>query len=138
METDISNITEPVLQALLILLSGVATWAVAALRKWLATKTELANSDIVDALQKRFNEGVARSMAYAETYLKTHVDLADGKAVINNEFVKTAADYLKEHWPDLTKDMHLDDIAKSIVARLPTGPMAENAEIVAQTNAAKP
>lgn len=135
-EIDISNFTEPVLQALLILLAGVASWAFTAARAWLATKTERANSEIIDAIQKRYNEAIARSMAYAETTLKTHIDLADGKTVVNNEFIRESAEYLKTHWPDLTKDMHLDGIAKSIVARLPSGPLSENAEIVAQTNAA--
>lgn len=132
-ETDISSLTEPVLQAALALLTGVLIWAGAAARAWLATRTTLANSEIADALQRRFNEAVARSMGYAETYLKTHIDLADGKAVINNEFVREAADYLKTNWPDMTKDMGLDKLTKAIIARLPTGPLTENAEILAQS-----
>lgn len=134
---DVSEISKYVMEFVLALLGGVLTWAGVAARAWLAKRTALADSELGALAQKAYNEMVARSMAYAETYAQTHVPGLDGKVVINNEFISMAVAYANKFWPDLIAKYapSPDDLARSIIARLPTGPLSAKAEEIAASNA---
>lgn len=131
---DISPITTQLIAIAGTVLSGIAIWIGVWLKSWLATKTSLADSQFAESMQARYNEAVARGMAYAETKAQSLVP-AGGKIKIDNEFVREAAQYVIDLWPDLTKDMNFEGVAKSIVARLPTGTFTIAADAIASKQA---
>lgn len=139
---DFSPILNEVIKIGGILATGVLMWAGVALKSWLASKSSLANSQLAESIQARYNEAAARAIAYAESKVKEAVP--SGKVEIDNPFVRTAAEYLLKFWPDLTAKMDFEAISKTIIARLPSGPMttkadaiAANAPVVATTPAPK-
>lgn len=138
-ETDFSPILNQLIQLAALIISGVVIWLGVQVRAWIAAKTGLKDSQLADSIQQRFNEAVVRSMAYAESAAKTAIPKG-GKIEIDQPFVRAAADYLVKMWPELTKDLDDKQIADAIVARLPSGPMTEqaNAITVAKAGAAVP
>lgn len=131
---DISPITTQLIGIAGTVLSGIAIWIGVWLKSWLATKTSLADSQFAESMQARYNEAVARGMAYAETKAQSLVP-AGGKFKIDNDFVREAAQYVIDLWPDLTKNMNFEGVAKSIVARLPTGAFTIAADAIASKQA---
>lgn len=130
---DISPITTQLIGIAGTVLSGIAIWIGVWIKAWLATKTSLADSQFAESVQARYNEAVARGMAYAESKAKSLA--GEGKIRVDNEFVREAAQYVIDLWPDLTKDMNFEGVAKSIIARLPTGTFTTAAEAVAHKQA---
>lgn len=131
---DISPITTQLIGIAGTILSGIAIWIGVWVKNFLATKTSLADSQFAESVQARYNEAVARGMAYAEAKAQAMVP-GGGKIKIDNEFVREAAEYVIGLWPDLTKDMNFEGVAKSIVARLPTGSFTATAEAIANKQA---
>lgn len=131
---DISPITTQLIQVAGTMLAGVAIWAGIWVKSLLAKKTKLADSQFAESMQARYNEAVARGMAYAETKAQSMVP-SGGKIKIDNDFVREAAQYVIDLWPDLTKEMNFEGVAKSIVARLPTGSFTIAAEAIANKQA---
>lgn len=127
---DISPITTQLIGIAGTVLSAIAIWIGVWVKSFLASKTSLADSQFAESVQARYNEAVARGMAYAEAKAQAMVP-AGGKIKIDNEFVREAAEYVIGLWPDLTKDMNFEGVAKSIVARLPTGGFTTTAEAIA-------
>lgn len=127
---DITPITTQLIHIAGTVLAGIAIWIGVWVKSFLATKTSLADSQFAESMQARYNEAVARGMAYAETKAQAMVPQG-GKIKIDNEFVREAAQYVIDLWPDLTKNMNFDGVAKSIVARLPTGTFTATAEAIA-------
>ena len=120
--TDLSPIIKSIFEVLASVATAVAVWAGVWLKAWLASKTSLANSELADSIQQRYNEAAERSMNYAGKYATTHIQDAAGKLVANNTFISYAVTYMLKYWPDLTKGLDFDGIGKTIVARLPEPP----------------
>lgn len=126
---NISPIISSIFEAIASVAAGVAVWAGIWLKAWLASKTSLANSDLANSIQQRYNEAVLRSIDYAKKYASTHVTDAAGKLVANNAFITIATKYLAEYWPDLTKNIDFQSMGEHIVARLPSPPMPPAANL---------
>src|SRR5882672_6720600 len=108
---DFSPILNEVIKAAGVLATGVLMWAGIALKSWLASKSTLANSQLAESLQARYNEAAARAIAYAESKIKEKMPA--GEVQIDNPFVRTAAEYLVKFWPDLTAHLDLEAISKT-------------------------
>lgn len=117
----------------------LGSWLIVRLRAWVDAKTGLANSKAADLIQQRMNEALARSLAYAESAVESKVTKT-GKVEIDSPLVAEAAKYLVTMWPDLVEkaDMTPADIAKAIIARLPSGPLTETANQITIAKAAAP
>lgn len=126
---DFSPILDQLIQLAMLIISALIIWLGVQVRAWIAVKTGLKDSELADSIQQRFNEAVVRSMAYAESAAKAAISKG-GKIEVNHPFVRDAANYLVKMWPELTKDMDGKQIANAIVARLPSGPLTDQANAI--------
>jgi hypothetical protein len=131
---DFGPILTTVIGVLSAVVLAVVNWLGGVAIAFVRSKTKLVSSQMAESAQARFNEAAKRSMAYAEGWAKDKI--GGGKVEIDNAWIRTAAEYFKEFWPDLVKGMDLDQIGKTIVARLPSGPMTVAAD--AQANKVAP
>lgn len=131
---DFGPILDTVIGTLSAVILAVVTWLGSVAIAFVRSKTKLVSSQMAESAQARFNEAAKRSMAYAEGWAKQRV--GGGKVEIDNAWIRTAAEYFKEFWPDLVEGMDLDAIGKTITARLPSGPMTVAAD--AQANKVAP
>lgn len=134
---DLSPITESLISILGTILTGVVAWIGWYVKNLVASKVNLANTQLDEQLQQMFNEAAARSIAYAETVVKGAVPK---NIDVKNEFVKTAADYLIKFWPELIQKVGLtpEKIKETILARLPSGEMTEKADAIVVAKAGGP
>lgn len=128
-EVNVTPITESLLAILAAVLTGVATWIGVLAKAWIATKIDLSKTDLDEKLQQRYNQAALRGIAYAESVIKGKIpDTVDTR----NEFVKVAADYVIQYWPELVERFGLtpENVRDTIISRLPS-PTSDKADAAA-------
>lgn len=126
---DLTPLVRELMPYISVILMAILSWLAYVIKNWVGSKIDLSKTQLDDQLQQMFNEAALRSIAYAETMIEGAVPkTVDGKSV----FIKTAADYVILHWPDLVKKTGLTPmkIEQAIAARLPSGKMTEKADAV--------
>jgi hypothetical protein len=114
----------PLVQSLILGAAGMVTLVFAAvglaLRQWITKKTGLTDAQLTEANSAIYNIRVLKGISYAESVLG--IDASKLKPADIANFVNTAAEYIKENWPETLKEHSLseDDVAKHVIARLPS------------------
>ena len=119
-----------ILAALLTALGGFAI-------SWFRAKTGLLNKQTADAAQQIFSEQIARMMAYGEAFAKSH-EPKDGVIDVDNVFFRKAIEFGVEKFPETIGKLDYDAIARSIIARIPTGGFTATADAITVAKAAAP
>jgi hypothetical protein len=130
---DLSEIKGSVITILGSVMSAVAIWIGITVRSWIGAKYNLDKTTLDEKLQAIFDVAAKRGIAFAETTLNEKIP---SKVDINSVFVKTAADYLSSHWPDIVKKtgMTPQGVEDAIVSRLPS-PTGKEADTLALVKA---
>jgi len=112
-------------------LTAILSWIGIAVRAYFASKRDLDKTTLDEKFQAIFDVAAKRGIAYSETFLKEKIpDTIDPKSV----FVKTAADYIINHWPDIVKatGMTEQNVMDAVISRLPspTGKEADQLALI--------
>lgn len=140
MDTDYSPLINELVKigALILTLAGAA--AASYLTMWLRSKGLLTDKNVEAAIQQNFNEVMLIGVSLLESYLKvsgdSHVDWATVR--IDNPFLRQVADWVIRTWPEKVKGMSLEDVIKSLFARIPSGPASEKLQSIVEAKAAAP
>lgn len=124
----------------MIIATGVLSWMGMAIRSYFASKGILAVEQTKDAKQMFFNQAALLALGLYETMKKismgnggtidwTKIDPAD-------PFLREAAEWMIQAWPEATEGMSIADVMKSLLARVPSGQMTEKALELAKAKAA--
>lgn len=116
-EVDISNIQTTILQIVAAIFTALGSWVFMSLRAFLATKSDLANSEAAIALQARFNEALPKMVNVGLHKAEMWVTGGDGKVQVSNEFLAEALSYGNKAWPGLMKHIDIEHLEKAILAR---------------------
>ncbi len=130
--TDVSTLLTDLLKGISAAVLGILSWASVLAGNWLLTHQKVLKAQQIQLGQQTFNTMMARGMAYADQWVASHYIDNDGNAVVNNQYLKVVAGFVRQFWPDLTSKLDDAAIAKATVARLPTVTDNVQAEITAQ------
>lgn len=132
-QVNISTIKETLIVLGGTILTAILGWIGIAVRAMISKKYDLDKTTLDEKLQAIFDVAAKRGIAFAETSLKEKIpDTVDAKSV----FVKTAADYVIGHWPDIVAftGMSEKNVQDAIISRLPS-PTAKEADQLALVKA---
>lgn len=123
----------PMLQQVIMGVGGLLVTVLTALAafgiSWLRSKTALIDAQAADTAQQFFSEKIAHMMAYAESVAKDSIPYG-GVVTTDNPFLGAAAEFGLKMYPDTIGKLDYEAIAKAIISRLPSGPMAAKAEAI--------
>lgn len=140
-EYDWSPVINQAIGVAILILTGVLSWAGIALRSWLASSGVLKDQQTLDVLQSRFDQASLLALAMLESMMRKQTG-SQAKSIdwtsigIDDPLLREAADWLKKHWPEAAGKMTVEDITKSLFARIPSGAMTERAIDFAEAKAA--
>lgn len=125
---DFSPIINQLIGVMMIILTGVLAWVGAEVRAWLSAKKILTNEKTLDTLQSRYDQASLLALSFFETLMIRKDGKVDwAKVDIASPFLKEAATWMIRAWPDTTKDKSLEEVMRSLYARIPSGEMTEKA-----------
>jgi hypothetical protein len=125
---DFSPIINQLIGVGIIIVAGVIAAAGASLRSWLVSKRIMSEQQIDALMQNNYNQAALMALSYLESILQKKDGTVDwAKLELDNPFLRETAIWMMKNWPDITEGKSLEDIIKSLFARIPSGPVTYQA-----------